>query len=215
MAQRRWPWWTAGAVYAVFLCWHEPWFVPRLSAAEVQAAFDGPLAGAPLNAAERASMQAFFAADDGRPFYNLNLMRHRERALYRDGQPRPGIVTGADAHAAYSAVVLPQLLQRGGYPVAITTKITNLLNERAPGADFFQDMALVRYRSRRDMLEMILDPAYRAGAPHKFASLEQDVATPMRAVALLDLRLPVGMLLAVSSLLVSSRGIRQATDPQA
>ena len=76
------------------------------------------------------------------------------------------------------------------------SKITGLLNENAPGADFFQEVAIVRYRSRRDMLDMILDPDFKAGSPHKFAALAKNVALPTRGGLVLDLGLfvPLGLI---------------------
>lgn len=198
----RWkPWATAALVYLVFLCWHEPWFVRPLTQAEVRAAFDGPLAKAHLHPGERELMLAFFSSDDGRAFYNINLMQYRAQAQYPDGQARTGIVSGRDASTAYSNVVVPLLLERAGYPVFGSTKTSNLMMSASAGADFFEELAVVRYRSRRDMLEMILDPRFLAGAPHKFASLEKNVASPSIPFIVVDARALIAVLLLVLTLL--------------
>ena len=210
LLRRRWPWTLVALLYAGFLVWHQPWLVPRLSAAEVEAAFEGRLGSAKIHGDDKARLKAFFASDDGQSFYNLNLMRFSERAIYLDGKPRPGISSGSDANDAYSRVVIPLLLQRGSYPVLATSKISNLLLEAAPGADFFQEVAIVRYRSRRDMLDMILDPDYIAGAPHKFASLAQNVAVPTRSVLVADLSLFVPLFLVALALLLSGLQKRDA-----
>lgn len=202
----RWkPWATAALVYLVFLCWHEPWFVRPLTQAEVQAAFDGPLAKAHLHPGEREMMLAFFRSDDGRAFYNINLMQYRVQAQYPDGQARAGIVSGRDANKAYSNVVVPLLLERAGYPVFGSAKTSNLMMSADAGADFFEELAVVRYRSRRDMLEMILDPRFLAGAPHKLASLEKNVASPSTPFLVFDARALVAVLLLVLTLLWTAR----------
>jgi len=198
-AQRR-LWAAIGLTIALFLAWHEPWFVRPLAREEVEQAFAGRLGRAPIPDEEKAHLKAFFSSDDGRAFYNLNLMLLRDRAVYTDGVARPGVVTGADANTEYSKVVVPMLLQRGSYPVWVSSKIANLLMTADPGADFFQEIAIVRYRSRRDMLDMILDPHYLTGAPHKLASLEKNVALPMRGIFAVDASFLVPLLLVLLGL---------------
>jgi len=183
----RWPWLVATALSAAFLLWHQPWFGKPLTTAEIDAAFAVSVDRATaLPESEKVKLRAFFSSDDGRPFYNVNLTLYREQATYPDGIQRPGIRTGSDAADAYARVVIPQLLRRGSYPVFVSSKISNLLEDGAPGADFFQNIGIVRYRSRRDMLDMISDPVYMAGAPHKFASLAKNVAVPTTGFVPLD-----------------------------
>jgi hypothetical protein len=192
----RWVWGVVAVVYVLFLLWHEPWLKAPLTAAELDTALKGMDANQQVSKEEKDAIRSFFSNDDGKPFYNLNLMLFADRAVYADGVARPGIVTGADANDAYTKMVVPQLLRRGSYPIFASSKITGLLNERAPGADFFQEVAIVRYRSRRDMLAMILDPEYKAGSPHKFAALAKNVAVPTHGVLVLDLGIliPLGLI---------------------
>ena len=191
-----WPWLVALALSAAFLLWHQPWFSKPLTPAEIDAAFAASVDRATaLPESEKVKLRAFFASDDGRPFYNVNLMLYRDVAIYADGNQRPGIRTGADAANAYSRAIIPLLLARGSYPVFISSKISNLLEEGAPGADFFQEVAIVRYRSRRDMLDMISDPVYMAGAPHKFASLAKNVAVPTTGFVPLDASIVIPLIL--------------------
>jgi hypothetical protein len=129
-------------------------------------------------------------ADEGRPFYMVNLMAYRERADYRpgtalNGSTPTGIISGRDAGWLYSRAVLPELLKRGCYPVFVAGKITNLLSAGGD-TDFFEDVAVVRYRSRRDMLSMVASPAFLHAVPHKWASLEKTVAVPCRRLLLID-----------------------------
>ena len=46
------------------------------------------------------------------------------------------------------------------------------------------------------MLDMILDPDFKAGSPHKFAALAKNVALPTRGGLVLDLGLfvPLGLI---------------------
>ncbi|MCP4422561.1 MAG: hypothetical protein GY805_38615, partial [Chloroflexi bacterium] len=47
-------------------------------------------------------------------------------------------------------------------------------------------VGIVRYRSRRDMLEMAASPPFQAAEPHKWASMEKTVVVPTRKILLLD-----------------------------
>lgn len=200
-----WPWVAVAVVYALFLLWHEPWLKAPLTAAELDTALRGMELNQQVSKGEKAAIRSFFANDDGKPFYNLNLMLFADRAVYADGAVHHGVVTGADANDAYAKVVLPHLLRRGSYPMFTASKITGLLNENAPGADFFQEVAIVRYRSRRDMLDMILDPNFKAGSPHKFAALAKNVALPTRGGLVLDLGILVPLGLFSVALLASRK----------
>lgn len=209
-SRRRWPWAVAGLLYVLFLLWHEPWLRAPLTPTEAAGALQGLEGATGLSSDEKAAIRAFFSSDDGQAFYNVNLMQYRDRAQYADGSVRPGIGTGAEAADAYARVVVPMLLRRGSYPLFTAAKIAPFLAEGAPGADFFQEVAIVRYRSRRDMLEMITDPAYKAGSAHKFASLARNVAVPTRGMLVVNLGLlvPLGLLLA--ALLASRSGLNPA-----
>ena len=197
-------------VYALFLLWHESWFKAPLTATELDAVLKGIDSNQQVSKAEKDAIRSFFANDDGKPFYNLNLMLYADRAVYADGSIHTGIVTGADANNAYTRVVLPHLLRRGSYPIFTSNKISGFLNEGAPGADFFQEVAIVRYRSRRDMLDMILDPNFKAGSPHKFAALAKNVAVPTRGGLVFDLSIFVPM--ALFSLGLFASRIKHAAD---
>lgn len=175
-------WIVVGLVYGLFLAWHYNWVAKPLTAAEVESTLSHVDGKGEVTAQESANIRAFLSSDDGQPFYNLNLMEYRAQATYADGVARPGITSGEQADAQYSRHVLPLLLKRGSYPVFVSTKAANFLNSAGQGADFFQKIAVVRYRSRRDMLEMIADPAYALAGPHKFASLARNIATPMEPV---------------------------------
>ena len=186
------------AVYLLFLLWHEPWWRRRLAPGESSAILTGR--HGELSAEERSAFEAFMDADDGRSFYMINLMEYRPQAIYPEGRlpdgTPPGQMTGREAGRAYYRVVVPALLKRGSYPVLVSETLQTLLSAGA-GTDFFEQLAVVRYRSRRDLLEMVASPAFLAGVPHKWASLEKTVVVPSRLMLLVDLRTLVPLVLLV------------------
>jgi len=101
------------------------------------------------------------------------------------GGIHPEVKTGQEANALYTKAVIKELLKRGSYPVFVSRKISNLINA-GEGTDFFEEVGIVRYRSRRDMLEMASSPSFQAAEPHKWASMEKTVVVPTRKILLLD-----------------------------
>jgi len=178
------------ALYVAFLLWHEPWFSRRLRPGEAAEVLRGRYDDVAPD--ERAAFEAFLDRDDGRPFYMVNLLQYRVTAAYPDGLLPDGTpaggMSGREAGQRYTRVVIPELLKRGCYPVFAAQKVANFLSAGA-GTDFFEEVVVVRYRSRRDLLAMAAGRAFLAGVPHKWASLEKTVAVPSRLMLLADLRI--------------------------
>lgn len=175
------------ALYGLFLLWQNRWFSKPLTSAEVDTylaklqADDSEIQTADT---DEASFHAFLRADDGKPFYMVNLMRYREKSRYPDGS-HPEIKTGQQANALYGKAVVKELLKRGSYPVFLSRKLANLYHA-GEGTDFFQEVGIIRYRSRRDLLEMATSERFKSAEPHKWASMEKTVVVPTRKLILLD-----------------------------
>ena len=73
------------------------------------------------------------------------------------------------ADRAYSNMVVPLLFKRAGHPVFVSKRVGLMLGDYGASVD---RVAVVRYRSLRDMIEMSLEPAMQAGEANKFAALE-------------------------------------------
>ena len=175
------------ALYGLFLLWQNRWFSKPLTSAEI----DSYLAKLQADDSEKetadmdeTSFHAFLKADDGKPFYMVNLMKYREKAHYPDGL-HPNVKTGQQANALYGKAVVKELLKRGSYPVFLSRKLATLYHA-GEGTDFFEEVGIVRYRSRRDLLEMATSEKFRSAEPHKWASMENTVVVPTRKFILLD-----------------------------
>lgn len=169
-------WGTLALLFAGFLAWHTPLKGP-LTGTELNTYFEKGLGESAELTTDPAEVRAFFESDDGRPFYMLNLMRFRDQAFYPEGL-HPEITSAAEAHAAYGRAVMPLLAARASYPVITAQQISLFGNSMAVGAEAFDTVALVRYRSRRDLLDMITSDAFKAGAVHKWAALDATLVVP-------------------------------------
>ena len=101
--------------------------------------------------------------DDGREYYMVNLLKFRKKALYPEGSS-----FGDDPLAAnnrYSRAIIPLLLRHGGHPVFLGQVQGRFLHPT--GADHWDQVGIVRYRSRRDMLKMAVEVAGSGVDIHK------------------------------------------------
>lgn len=165
-------WGFLGAICVLFLLWHTPLRGP-LSADELA----GTLERSGLQDEFPPRIIEFFLTDDGQPFYMVNLHTFSEGARY-PGEAPPGVRTGADAAEAYGRAVIPELLQRGSYPLLTTRRLTTFRSTMGATAAAFESMTVVRYRSRRDLLDMLTSPSFREAVVHKWASLEENLIAP-------------------------------------
>ena len=165
-------------VYAVFWVWYggegdplRPDEVDRLTGAMAEGARSRGIEPDPhlLDAFRTLASQ-----DDGREFYMVNLMRFREKAIYPEGYDYDDDVEAAAAR--YSAAVLPALIRRGSLPILVADWQGTFLQPE--GLDEWDRVGIVRYRSRRDMLEMAVALSSGGGGVHKWASIEKTQVFP-------------------------------------
>jgi hypothetical protein len=175
----------AAVLYALFLFWYggsgEPLTPSEADAilAEIEAngrarsgeAFDGELLE---------SFRVLTRHDDGREFTMLNLMRYREKAVYPPGSEFEHDLDAQAAAARYNAAVVPALLRHGSLPILIGDYAGAFIPPDP--ADTWDQVGIVRYRSRRDMLEMARDLSLRGGGEHKWASIEKTIVFPVAPI---------------------------------
>ncbi len=130
--------------------------------------------------------------DDGREYYMVNLLKFRKKTLYPQGSS-----FGDDPLAAndrYSRAIIPLLFKHGGHPVFLGQVQGRFLHPEQ--ADDWDQVGMVRYRSRRDMLKMAVEIAGTGIDIHKWASLEKTQVFPVKpVVSLFFVRSAVAVLL--------------------
>lgn len=163
-----------------FHLWHTPFGGP-LSDEEIQAFITTQAETGGADWTDTQAFVDFLNADDGKPFLMINLMEERDIAVYPEGYETAN-ETGSEAARAYGSSVLPLLLSRGSYPVARAERQQTLINSVGELAGQFDSLAIVRYRSRRDLIDMISSGAFMASEVHKWASLENTLVAPSKSV---------------------------------
>ncbi|MEM9912790.1 MAG: hypothetical protein AAF922_18680 [Pseudomonadota bacterium] len=165
-----------------FYVWHTPLRGP-LTDAEIDAFMQTQAEVVGTTWADEVAFEEFLRNDDGRPFVMINLMEYQEIAQYPDGTASDGAMTGKQAGSLYGQAVLPQLLIRGSYPVARADRHNTIINSVGQTAGEFDSFAMVRYRSRRDLIDMLSSDAFRIANDHKWASLENTLVAPSNSAA--------------------------------
>jgi len=139
------------------------------------------------------------STDDGREYYMVNLLKFRKKALYPEGSPY-----GDDSLAAndrYNRAIIPLLLKHGGHPVFLGKIQGRFIHTDT--ADDWDQVGMVRYRSRRDILKMAIEIAGNGVDVHKWAALEKTQVFPVKPlVSLTMIRATVAVLLFTIGMLV-------------
>jgi hypothetical protein len=169
--------WTAAlALYGVFWLWYVG--IPNpLTPAEVDTYLEQVRGAQPLEPEQRAALRAFLAADDGGEFFMLNLVRMQPGDVLGPGasEPRPA----REVMAGYANHFMPALLRRAGHPAFMGRAAAGYLEQwQVPPDPGWTFGAAIRYRSRRDLIELVVDPRFRDAHLYKFAAVANTFAFP-------------------------------------
>jgi hypothetical protein len=177
-----WPirvWLVLALAYAAFFSWYTSFGGP-LTPDEI-AFYRQELSGLGGSPEAMARWVAFMESDTGDDFAMLNALDLRDSPT-----PGPGIAPGdtsQDVMNKYTQPFLGRALRSAAHPVMLGTAAAQALDLWGiDGAEDWTDGGLVRYRSRRDLLEQAV--AIRAsGNSHihdfKIAALEKTIAYPL------------------------------------
>ncbi len=173
-----WIWAAALALYGLFLAWYVNWRGP-LTKAEVDAVMSRlEQAGTGDDGRnDRSVLRAFLEGDDGREFFMLNVIRFSDAPV---ADPETGALKPArEVMEGYTKMFMPALFRRGGHPALAARKVGGLVDtwglEDRPD---WSIMGYVRYRSRRDMAQLVLNPKFSGAHAFKYAAMPQTFNFP-------------------------------------
>lgn len=194
MTKRRINLFFFAAAYLAFLAWYDGWGQSPMTPGEVE----GYLANFPEDAEgveflDR--LRQMGADDDGEEFFMLNLNRYE----YAEGEPNVGVPS---AYQEYGAEVVPMILSNAGHPVYSGTFFADPPKGDSNEAHW-NEVILVRYRSRRDFIRMVTSDDYLEAARHRAGGIAYAEVSPTSArMTLTSPRLIVFLLLLVPALLL-------------
>ena len=117
--------------------------------------------------------------DDGREFFMLNLVRFAPGDIPdpESGAPKPA----RQVMEGYTRMFLPALFARGGHPAIAARKIGGYFDAWGVEADpGWSIIGYMRYRSRRDLAALVLDPRFAGAHEFKFAAMPQTYSFPTK-----------------------------------
>jgi hypothetical protein len=148
-----------------------------------------------------ALMHSLAAFDTGNEYLMINLIKYREKAAYPADSPWADETDVRAADDRYTQGVVKELFVRGGLPVLKSNVIGSFMIDE----DWrdWDEASIVRYRSVKDMLDMIVGMADSGLAVHKFASIEQTHVFPVEPViSLFSVRLLFALVLFLIAVIV-------------
>ena len=173
-----WIWLAAAVVYAAFRAWYDNWRGP-IRPDEIEAYLARVEGTSTGEVNDVAVLRRFLEKDDGREFVMLNLVRLAPEPV---SHPTTGEPTSAGSLIrAYMGGFLPTLLRHGGVPLLQARKIGPYVDawgvEPDPG---WTIVGCMRYRSRRDMIELVTESRFLATHGFKIAALPNTLSFPTR-----------------------------------
>lgn len=178
-----WIWTSAALLYAAFMAWFRNWRGP-LSPAEVDRLVARIAAANPSlqNGEEVEALRAFLASDDGREFFMFNLVKLSPTPVI---DPRSGAARQArDVLKDYTRMFVWALFRRAGYPAFVARKSGPYLDAwGAPPDPGWTILGLMRYRSRRDLAELVADPRFSSAHASKIAAIPITFSFPSQPLA--------------------------------
>jgi hypothetical protein len=160
-------WGTALLIYALFWWWYVG-FRRKITPQEVEKTMGLFTNDSAWTEQQRENMRNFLANDDGKDFVmvNLLLLNRPEKESRKKLQK-------------YQKIFLGALLRKAGHPVMIAMAASgNVENVACDQDEGWGAAGMIRYRSRRDLMEML--PATIGSEHHglKLAALERTFAFP-------------------------------------
>lgn len=193
MTGRRLLWVLPLLFYLVFTFWYTNTKGP-LSESEIND-FVTKLQVNGFTGAQASRLRKFMESDSGRQFLMLNNL---------DMADNPGPVKGAattesaeDLMNRYMEHMYPELLKRACHPVYLGEAVFSALDiVGIEGGENWDRAVLMRYRSRRDLMEIISNPAMPGKHEFKMAALDKTIAYPLEnRIYLSDPRLLLALIL--------------------
>ncbi len=195
MTTTTWTWLIIAVIYLAFFSWYTSFEGP-LTGAEIEHYLELSKTQDPDSSAEDlARIRAFMEEDTGDDFVMINVIHLYNTPLQIDGVA-PGDTTD-DVLAKYMEYMLPAMLTRASHPVFQGPAVSPAMDiMNAKGMEIWSAGAGVRYRSRRDLLEIGTNPAFASRHKFKVAAMVKTIAFPVDPFNYLgDPRLVLALLL--------------------
>ena len=143
----------------------------------------------------------FMKEDDGRDFYMINLLDNKESPITMEATGEGA--TAMDLQAHYMEYMFPEMLKRATHPIFFENVLGSALDIlAAPGMENWEIVAIFRYRSRRDLLEIGANPIFFERHDYKIEGLDKTIAIPVETPLIFDVRTQLFIILLAIGLII-------------
>ena len=165
-------WILLTGIYVVFFFWYTNFEAP-LTRDEADA-FLAQIQKRGNDPGQLAALTRFLYNDDGDDFVMVNLIDMRKH------DPKTGQEAPDQQLDRYMAYMWPALFLRACHPVFFSQGRYEALDIWGiEGAQNWSQFAMMRYRSRRDMLEITINQEFQGSHDFKIAAMKKTVAFPV------------------------------------
>ena len=195
MTSRKLLWLVPLMLYLAFAYWYTNTGGP-LTREEIQS-FTQKAADAGFPSDRIETIHAFMSSDTGRQFFMVNSIDLNEDP--------PNVVGAEPGESAtqlldrYMEYMYPAMLRRASHPVFLASVVNTSLDLIGiEGAEDWNLVVVMRYRSRRDLIEIATNPEFLDRHDFKVAALTKTIAYPTETkIYMSDLRLLLVLILVV------------------
>lgn len=199
-------WLLLGIIYSSFFLWYTnlngslddneiKFFLEKLkqNAEEI---------GDSLDQDRYARIKVFMEEDDGKQFFMINNVD-----LDEDPEIIEGIQEGDSAEiilGKYTDHVFPEIFKRASHPIFMGSSIHRSMDIIGiENAEIWDSVGVIRYKSRRALMELATNPIFERKHKFKVAALEKTIAYPVKLGFYLgDPRIVLAFILLIIGLLI-------------
>ena len=171
-------WLAVAVLYVAFVLWYYNWSGP-IKDHEIDDYMRRIQNSTGSEHSDSDVLREFMGSDDGKEFIMQNFVRVKEGKIAHP-------ITGDKTHAAallakYSGPFAKALFLRGGHPVFVARKVGGLIDSWGSHADEnWHVTAMMRYRSRRDAIELVANPKFADIHVFKTSAMEKTINFPVQ-----------------------------------
>lgn len=171
-----WIWLVALALYALFLAWYRNWH-GKLTPKEIEHYISEAAKAKDSDLNDFGVIRKFLEEDDGREFIMANLVKVASGEVPDPETGKP--VRGPALLRRYTKPFMRALLLRGGHPALVARKVGGYVDAWNVAPDpGWTIVGFMRYRSRRDLMELVIDPRFRGMHAFKIAATPETFSFP-------------------------------------
>ena len=172
-----WIWTIAVVLCAAFAAWYFNWR-GALNSLDVNRYMDHIKSRGSMTAAQLEAFREFISNDDGKEFVMLNVIKFHDR---KQPHPQTGELTApVKLISEYQKRFLGNLVKRAGHPLYIARKAGGYIDTFGVAPPEYSVASMVRYRSRKDFADAIVNSDFSSAHEYKTAAIEHTFNFPTR-----------------------------------